>query len=345
MKPLTEKQFWALGSLAALSPLLRLVPAANLRAAGAAGWLSPLAALPVLLVYAALLRRLLAQRRDGEPLSDLLRRRCGRAVTALCGMWFLLYAAFLLRAGAERFYAALGVFTRWEPFALALLAAAVPAASGGQKALGRAAQIFLAAVTGILLLVIACAAPQMQWGRLRAVWIGDIPRVLFGALPAANVGAAALFLIAFLAPPGAGRRGAARFALRLAGTAAAVSMLAVGLFGAKLSTHLSHPFFVLLRNIRLSRAMERMEALISAVWVLPDLVMLSALLLVGRETLSPRGKPLPVWLPGGIVGALSALISPTAFGLRLWSETIIPIANAVVVLAVPLVLLRGRKFD
>ena len=143
MKPLTNKQLLALGSLAALSPLLRLVPEANLRSAGAAGWLSPLAALPLLLLYTALLRRLLAQREDGEPLSALLRRTLGRAVTALCGAWFLVYAAFLLRAGAERFYAALGVFTRWEPFALALLSAAIPAAAGGQKPLGRAAQIFL----------------------------------------------------------------------------------------------------------------------------------------------------------------------------------------------------------
>lgn len=345
MKPLTEKQLWALGMLAALSPLLRLVPETNLRAAGAAGWLSPLAALPVLLLYAALLRKLLSRREDGEALSALLRRRPGRAVTALCGLWFLLYAAFLLRAGAERFYSALGVFTRWEPFALALLAAALPAAAGGQKALGRAAQIFLVAVTGILLLVFLCAAPQMQWGRLRAVWIGDAPRILRGALPTANVGAAVLFLLAFLAPPGArAPRRAAVWAARLTGTAAAVSALAVGMLGAALTAHLSHPFFVLLRNISLSRAMERMEALVSAVWVLPDLVMLSVLLLLGRETLSRKEQPLPIWLLGGGVFALAALLSPTAFGLRVWSETIIPITNAAVVLAVPaLGLAAGRK--
>lgn len=347
MKPLTKKQLWALGSLAALSPLLRLVPEGNLRAAGTAGWLSPLAALPALLLYASLLRRLLALREGSEPLSSLLHRSCGRAVIVLCGVWFLLYAAFLLRAGAERFYAALGVFTRWEPFALALLAAAIPAAAGGQKALGRAAQIFLAAVSGILLLVIVCAAPQMHWDQLRAVWIGNTQNILRGAVPTANVGAAALFLLAFLAPPGKfDARRAAGFALRLAGTAAILSALAAGIFGAELTTHLSHPFFVLLRNVRLSRAMERMEALISAVWVLPDLVMLAALLLVGRETLSPRDKPLPVWLLGGIVGALAALLSPTAFDLRLWSETIIPAANALVVLLVPLLgLLCGRKND
>ena len=347
MKPLTEKQLWAIGSLAALSPLLRLIPEANLRAADAAGWLSPLAASPALLLYAALLRSLLSRRSGDETLCALLRRKIGRAATAACGLWFLVYAAFLLRAGAERFYSALGVFTRWEPFALALLAAAVPAAAGGKKALGRAAQIYLAAVTGILLLVVLCAAPQMQWGRLRALRLGDAPRILRGALPTANIGAAVLFLLAFLAPPGkTAPRRAAVWTLRLTGTAALLSALAVGIFGAALTTHLSHPFFVLLRNIRLSRAMERMEALISAVWVLPDLMMLSSLLLLGRETLSRPEKPLPVWLPGALVGALSALFSRTAFGLRIWSETILPAANAVIVLAVPaLALLRGRKFD
>ena len=56
MKPLTEKQLWTIGSLAALSPLGRVVPETNLRAAGDAGWLSGLAALPLLALYGLFVR-------------------------------------------------------------------------------------------------------------------------------------------------------------------------------------------------------------------------------------------------------------------------------------------------
>ena len=70
MKPLTEKQLWTIGSLAVLSPLLRVVPETNLRAAGNAGWLSGLAALPILALYAFLLRAALRTRREGEELEN-----------------------------------------------------------------------------------------------------------------------------------------------------------------------------------------------------------------------------------------------------------------------------------
>ena len=102
----------------------------------------------------------------------------------------------------------------------------------------------------------------------------------------------ALVFLALLAPPGVGedlKRGGG-FLLRLALTAAAISMAAVGVLGAALASRLSHPFFILLRNISLSRAIERMEALISAVWVLPDLALLAALLILARRLLPVRGS-------------------------------------------------------
>ena len=48
---LTRRQYFLLCSLAVLSPLLRVVPETNLRAAGNAGWLSGVAALPMLALY------------------------------------------------------------------------------------------------------------------------------------------------------------------------------------------------------------------------------------------------------------------------------------------------------
>ena len=66
--------------------------------------------------------------------------------------------------------------------------------------------------------------------------------------------------------------------------------------------------------------------------------MLSILLLLGRELLP---TPLPAWLLGAGMLLSGALLSATAFGLNVWSERIIPIANGVVVLAAPLAAARG----
>lgn len=345
MKQLDRKQLWAAAALAALSPLLRLVPGLNLRAAGAAGWLSGLTALPGLLGYGRLLCALLAAREADEPLAALLLRRLGRGAAVLCALWFVFYGGFLLRMGAERFLSALGVFTRWEPFALGLLLTAAAAAAAGQKPLGRAAQIFLAVVTAALLLALGCALPQTDWSRLGGFSRYDAAPILRGALPTVSVGMTALFFLALLAPPGAGtdlKRGGG-FLLRLSLTATAISMAAVGVLGAALASRLSHPFFILLRNISLSRAIERVEALISAVWVLPDLTMLAALLILARRLLPVRGRPLPAWVLAAAAFSAAAILSPTAFGLADWSEALVPIAGAVIAVLTPAAVLLRRR--
>lgn len=341
MKPISEKQLWTIGSLAVLSPLLRVVPETNLRAAGNAGWLSGVAALPMLALYGLFWRAALRRRAEGETIDDRLSKPWRRFL----GLWALFYAAFCLRMSAERFFTALGVFTAWQPFAVILAALAAVAAAWGAKPLGRAAQIFLAAVTAALLLALGCAVPQMDFSRLGGVSKYDALPILRGALSTVSVGMTALFFLALLAPPGVGtdiRRGGG-FLLRLALTAAALSMAAVGVLGAALSTRLSHPFFILLRNISLSRAIERVEALISAVWVLPDLALLAALFLLTRKLLPVRQKPLPTWVFATAAFAIAAILSPTAFGLAVWSEKIVPIAGAMIAVLTPATVLLRRR--
>lgn len=340
-RPLTEKQLWTLGSLAVLSTMLRLVPGTNIAAAKNAGWLCPILALPGILLYGLFLRALLNLRRAGETLPDLIQRRLGpgfgRAVLRLCGAWFLLYGGFLLRTWSERYFATLGIFRHWFPFALVLLALVIPAAAGGAKALGRASQLFLPVLTGILLLVLACAIPRLTWGRLKAVSVHDTLPVLAGALPIMNVGWGTLLVLGFLAPAGTGtdaRRGL-RWASRMCITALALSAIALGVLGSALTAHLSYPFFILLRNISISRALERIEALVTAVWVLPDFVMLSALMILARRLLPVRGRSLPPWVLAAAAFGVAIILSPTAFALAVWSETIIPITGAIVALAVP----------
>ena len=70
-------------------------------------------------------------------------------------------------------------------------------------------------------------------------------------------------------------------------------------------------------------------------WVLPDLALLAALLILARQLLPVRGSPLPPWALAAAAFFLAALLSPTAFGLAVWSETIIPIAGAGMALIVP----------
>ena len=91
---------------ALLSPALRLIPGSAAALGGSSAWLGPLAALPLGLLYAALLRRLRGTLNPGECFPELVRRALGRrpggALLLLFAGWLLVYTAFLLRTGADR---------------------------------------------------------------------------------------------------------------------------------------------------------------------------------------------------------------------------------------------------
>ena len=126
-----RRQLLSLGVVLFLAPALRLFPAEAASAAGRASWLTPLAALPPLLFYAAFLVKLLSLRREGEALPELLGRAAGKPALALTALWLLLYAAFVLRAGADRFVGTVYPRASYAVFAEVMGALALAGALAG----------------------------------------------------------------------------------------------------------------------------------------------------------------------------------------------------------------------
>lgn len=341
--PLTEKQFWALGGLAVLSPLLRLLPGRACALSGGGAWLSCLVALAPLAGFAVLLHPVRKKGTLGQQLTDC--GRIGQMLLALLTLWFWLYGGVLLRSGAARFLTAMNVFRSWLPYGILLLLMAVPAALHGPKPLFRAAEIFLPVLTAALALTLIAAVRLMDWSSLK-----EIPKpgkLLHGAVPLWNLGCGMLFYSAFFRTEEAPRlRKQLKWLLRLCLTAAAICAAAAGMLGAEVAAKLSQPFFVLLRNLSLSDAFERFEALIVGMWVLPDFAMLSMLLLLSRETAElAMKKPGRMFvLPSAAVMLLSAaVLGKTAFRLTLWSERIVPVATLILTVSVTVFLLLFKK--
>lgn len=340
---LTEKQFWALGGLAVLSPLLRLLPGRACGLAGGGAWLSCLAAMAPLGGFAVLLHLVRRKGPLGQQLTDC--GRIGRLLLVLLTLWFWLYGGVLLRSGAARFVTAMNVFRGWLPYGILLLLMAVPAALHSPKALFRAAEIFLPVLTAALAVSLLAAVGLMDWSSLKA--IPQPGKLLRGAVPLWNLGCGMLFYGGFFRTEEApGLQKQLKWLLRLCLTAAAICAAAAGMLGAEVTAKLSQPFFVLLRNLSLSDAFERFEALIVGMWVLPDFAMLSMLLLLSRETAeSATKKPGRRFvLPGALGMLLSAsILGKTAFRLTLWSEQIVPVATLVLTISVTTFLLMPKK--
>lgn len=81
---LTRRQYFALSSMAVLSPALRLLPREDTAIAGSASWLCGVAAYVPLLLFALLVNAMLNCRREGEGMGDLILRALGSVVGKSC---------------------------------------------------------------------------------------------------------------------------------------------------------------------------------------------------------------------------------------------------------------------
>lgn len=358
---MTQRQYGMLCAGIMLSSMLRLLPHTSAAEAGRAAWLCGPAALLPLLGFAALTAALLRRRRAGEGLSRLILRAlgctAGKLLLLLYALWFTGYAAFLLRSSAERFVATIYPFSHAWPFAALLLALCLTAALGPPRALFRAAEIFYPLLFAVFVFTLLFAAPDLRIRSLLPVTLSDAGGILRGALPIVNIGAAVLTYPAFLSGPlpeaAPSMRTHRTLLLRLGLWTLFLNAFVVGSLGAELTVNLSHPFFTMLRNVSVFHAVERFEALVVGLWLLPDFLLVSLMLILASMLLRTvfgtadagggaqrRGL---TWLCALAALAGGLLLAPDAFALRRLSHTVIPLVNLCFTVGVlPVVYLVGR---
>lgn len=348
----TLHQLLALCSVMALTPALRLLPGASAALAGRGGWLSVLLALPAAIAYGALLWRFAEKRREGETMPALWRRaageRLGTALLALCGLWLLFYAAFTLRDSAQRLIDTVYPHADRRLFILPLGLVAAVAGAGEARRLTRCAKLLLPLLVGAITLTLLFALPELKADNLLPVaGQGALP-LLKGALPTLDVAALILVLLLFLSDGLTGERRCRSVAARIAllGTLmAALTAAVIGAFGHELTARLSQPYFSLVRNLVFFHSLERIEALLVALWIFSDFLLTAALFLLARRCLAVLLGDRK-WLPAA-VGALALLtacfLAPEAAAFARLSQQGIPMANAAVcLLLIPGVFLLGR---
>lgn len=346
---LTARQAAALTFVSMLSPLIRQMPGHALASAGHAVWLSALLAVPLVLLYGALLERLLpAGRGIAEALTEGLGALGGRAAVFVFSLWLGVYAGFVLRAGADRFVGAVYPGSPVWLFAAVTLALALLGASGRVLTLARFSELVIPLLGGVFLLVFAFALPQLEPENLFPVSRADIGGAVRGALPLADtlsLSAVFLFLRDRTEPEGAART-RVRAILWLSLLGFLLCVYTVGAFGAELASELNHPFFVLIREIRVFELLERIEALVIAQWVIADFVLLGALFRITADSVSlslwgdKSARPrLSLALTALFAAVSAALCAPGAFALRRFGAEIMPRVNAVMLFAaLPLLL-------
>lgn len=345
--PIARRQLYALGTMIFLAPALRLFPAQSAELAGRGAWLCPLPALPLLLGWGLLLTRLAGLRREGETLAELAERLGGRGALLLAGLWALVYAAFVLRAGADRFVGTVYPRAPWRAFAVTMALAAFAAALSTDVALCRLGRLLQSLLLPVLAVLLGCALCSARLDNLLPLTAADAPGTARGALTAVDVISCPAAALLFLPRPAGEEKTAFRslavWMAALCGVLALLAAAVIGVFGHELAARLARPFFVLVRTLSLFGSMERFEALVVMLWIFPDFLTAGLFLraasrcarrLLGFDPdagcaarLESKNGRFLIWACAGACALLACLLAPDARSLERWSTALIPALN------------------
>lgn len=344
-------QLFALCTMMFLAPLLRLVPARAAVIAGRGAWLTAPAALPLMLLYVLFISRFMMERNEGEGLAELSLRclggKAGKGALIISALWLVLYAGFILRSSAARLITTIYPHSTPYMFIAVTGLLCLFAAMGSCRSLARAAKLVQPVVLGVLLFVLLFSLTSIDKENLLPVTGRYFLPVMKGSLTVTDILCVVVYLSCFLLSSVRKEKslfkGFSIWVCIMLLLVTALGVAIVGNFGAELTSGLTRPFFSLVRNLVFFNSLERIEALVVALWLFPDFLLGSTLLLVAQHIFrlvfdfdpTFRGeKRLDIssgrWIviPCGLAAGICAmLIAPTPSALELWSLTIIPGIN------------------
>lgn len=363
-----RRQLMSMCFAASLAPVTRLLPKMTAQAAGKCGWLAPICALPLLLLFLLCFSALMENRRSGEGLGELLIRTMGAkfakpAMLAIAAA-LIFSAGNILRTGSHRLISTIYPAAGPWIFILAMLALGTVASLGAVKALPRSARIFSPVLVLVLLLALIFSAENIEAANLFPIR-GDACAGLFiGSLSVVEIYGAIFCAAAFMedqAPLEGGRFSFCAKQLTVICLLLTVfCAVIIGCYGADMTARFSHPFFSMVRDVTLFTTVERIEALVAALWVLSDFVVFSLLLTASAHILRLvfGYKPAPdehrftdmkngrylIPVSAVLSGAAAALIPSSEPGLLAVSQYAVPAANlAVIFIILPLCLFVSRR--
>lgn len=319
---------------AVLAPAVGILPALAARQGGQGGWLAPLIALPGLLLlfpaWGALARR------KGE---------AGRRLTIIYIMWALALAGARLRLSVQRLQFTAQRETSLWVFLLVLAVVAAWMAWGKVGAFVQAGAVFGRILTWSLLVLVALTLFQIQPENLFPLWVGDILPVLKTAVSTLGVlcyGVYGIFLWDGENVAGVKRRASEGCVLL-----ALLLLSVLGNLGAPLAGALENPFVTLSRDVGVEGALQRVESLVSALWLLGDLALMGLMLCSCRrlmERIVPRWNGKWVALGGAAAVLLVAgLIFRDAIFAQWFEYMAAPLGNLLLGAVMPCVMYLLEK--
>ncbi len=345
-----ENQFRKLVSLFIIGTTIILVPGFLAAEAKQDAWISALvgwiAGLALVWMYG-----ILGSRFPGKTLIGLTKEICGRWLgTLLSFLWFFyafILTALVLRNLGDFLNATMLVETPIHAIHLVYLSIVAIGLYYGVSNIARTADLFFPLVMFLLLIFVLLLLPELEFKQIQPVLGKGIKPVLTSAFP--YIGFPYLELILFLMIfPNVDQPKRARKAFMLGtciggGVLFAVTLLALLVMGAENTASELYSSFELAKKIEIGEFIQRVEVIITAVWLVTIYFKLILCVYITVLCLSqtlgiPDYRPLtlPICM---LLYAVSILIIPNIPYLISFDTTIWPFFASTYGLLIPLVLL------
>lgn len=289
-KKLSGGQFGILTFVMMMAPIVHAVPARSIDARRAS-WLLPLLAVLPLVCLMFFLFRCLSRMPADSGLGDVYHlafgSRWGKICCGLSALWTVTVMVADLRFYAERYVSAVYPEAGKLVFYLAMAALELWIVREDLSALFRAGKIFFWVVTLTLAAVLLLAIGKIRLYNLWPVTDTGWREMGLGALRLSTAVSAVVpagFLLGKVQWK-TRKSGAVWWVAALTGVAMGIAVSILGVFGPELSQRLQVPFFTLAKEVSVTGAMERLESIISAMWMMTDTALMGVLTFSAEQTL------------------------------------------------------------
>lgn len=353
---ISSRQLMTLSFVAMLSPFLRLLPATVAKQAGSAAWVSAcLSLLP-----AALLAAIITSLRRGFPqgrglsryLTDIFGKFGGSLVLSLWSLWLVFHSGFLLRSGADRFIATIYPNSKPLFFISVMAVLCTVAAFGHIKPLARCGEIFCPLLVFVIGLVLVFTVEDVEPTFLLPVTAHHAAGIAKGLPLATEAAGVALVNMAFLfryVRPEPKHRSIVPWLLGVTALNVLLCAVSIGSLGKTYTAALPYPFFIMARDLSILSGVERIEALVVGLWMLPDFVLITLELIIASDNLmfiagqADKGRALSISVAAAVSVLTAVSIAPNSEIMQHWSDELVPLIHlGWAFLMLPLLWLIGR---
>lgn len=336
-----------------LSPIIRLFPQYCAEMAGKAGWLAPFAAV-VPMTLLILVVNSFFKKYGGANLADvfsvILGRFIGRLLSVLYLIWLLLLLALYVRYYAERLLSSILPHTSIAFLIISILIFVFIAVRSGLAPIARVNELFFIVFLLIFLITFIFALPKIKLGNYMYVSYLDALPVMKASYVIIAIWGYFLFIF-FFADRINNKEHIKRFGfqalLLIAAFSVMILLMTIGTLNPVITTRMSLPFFIALKNVTVVETVERLESLLIALWIISDFVTVTAFTYICVSLMKSifsltDTRPLtsPVILFSGI-GSL--FLAGNRFELEKFSNDVGLPVNVLVVFIIPvLVFIAGK---